>query len=784
MSRDKVKRIKSYETGAGALQLDCATTSGRSVKCKITDYGSGVLRFTFGEPEVHKMASLIEVPAEWDKQTPDVSEKDDKLNFSNQFFQVDLKKNPFRFHVSRVDNDGEIWAQVKDDFNVGGQRLVEPLTIERERQKTGSAVDSYSLGTDEKIFGFGEKFTKFDKVGQKITSWVTDAHGTGTSQSYMDVPFFVSNRGYGVFFNTTAKIVHEVGYPQASSASYRVQVNEPWLDYFLFYGPEPKEVLKKYTKLTGRPEVPPPWTFGLWMSRCYYDDGEELLEVARKLREEGISSDVMNFDARTWLKPGHQTNFEWDPDRYEDPEGVMNELEELGFKSCFWENPYVSDKTELFQEGKDSGYFLTDESGDVAKIKWIPEEYEDFPSTEPSGIVDFTDPEAREWWKHQHEAFIEMGADAFKTDFADMVPESAKSHAGITGDKLHNLYPLLFADTVFEALKDEGKEGVLWDRPGWAGIQKYPIKWGGDPQTTYRAMAQSLRGCLSAGLSGVSFWSHDIGGFYGDKPDPQLYIRWTQFGLLSSHARCHGTTPREPWEFGGRALEIFKKFNELRYRLLPYIYTEAHMAAENGLPLMRPLLLEYPNEPEAYNRDLEYLLGRDLLVAPIFREGGQRNVYLPDELWYDYWNETEYRGTTTIDCDVPLEEIPLFVRAGSILPLAPVKERVGDEMVRPERLAIYLGRDGERELINDDGSARFALRTSEEEIEFRFELLEGEPVRDLLKFRFHKVPEKPRKVILEGSDGSVYPDWTYDGGLNILALEIEISGSHVIRIVS
>ncbi len=339
-------------------------------------------------------------------------------------------------------------------------------------------------------------------------------------------------------------------------------------------------------------------------------------------------------------------------------------------------------------------------------------------------------------------------------------------------------------DTVFEALKDKGKEGVLWDRPGWAGIQKYPIKWGGDPQTTYRAMAQSLRGCLSAGLSGVSFWSHDIGGFYGEKPDPRLYIRWAQFGLLSSHSRCHGTTPREPWEFGDRALEIFKKFNELRYRLLPYIYTEAHLSAGSGLPLMRPLLLEYPGEPETYHRDLEYLLGRDLLVAPIFSEENRREVYLPGELWYDYWSGKEYPGGETIDYHAPLEELPLFVRAGSIIPYAPVEERVGDKMVRPEKLAVYPGRDGEKKLINDDGSARFALRTSEEEIEFRFELLEGEPVRDLLKFRFHKVSGKPRKVILEGSDGSEYPDWTYDGGQNILELEIKISGSHVIRIVS
>ncbi|MBS3787126.1 alpha-xylosidase [Candidatus Bipolaricaulota bacterium] len=782
--KDTIEKVDSWETRQKTLMIDCLTRSENIVKFRVKDFGDGVLRFTIGNTDYDKKFPIAKLSDDMEGLPLELIEKENALRLETASLKVEITKDPFRFCVlDRKKHDREIWAQMEDDLNVGGQRLVEPLSLHRENGSVRAISDSYSLANDEKIFGFGEKFTAFNKVGQRINSWVTDAHGTGTKQSYMEAPFFLSSLGYGIFFNTTAEMVHEVGFPEVSSGTYRVELKDARMDYFLFYGPEPKEILRKYTALTGRPEVPPAWTFGLWMSRCFYDDGEELLEVAQRLREEGIPCDVMNFDARTWLKPGHQTNFEWDPDRYNNPESLMEELDELGFKSCFWENPYVSDKTELFQEGKDSGYFLTDENGDVIKIKWIPEEYEDFPSTEPSGIVDFTNQDAREWWKKQHERLIQIGADAFKTDFGDMVPKRSNSKAGIKGDMLHNLYPILFVKTVFEALEDQGKEGVVWDRPGWSGIQKYPIKWGGDPQTTFRAMAQSLRGGLSAGLSGISFWSHDIGGFYGDKPDPRLYIRWAQFGLLSSHARCHGTTPREPWEFGDEALKIFKKFNELRYRLLPYIYSEAHKAAELGLPLMRPLLLEYPDEPQAYYADLQYLLGRDILVAPVFNREDRREVYLPNELWYDYWEDKEYKGEQSLESEVPLDEIPLFIRAGSIIPLAEVQERIGNEMVKPNHVNIYLGRDSSRDVVNDNGKVRFEVNESKEEILFQTEVLEGNPLQDRINLEFLHLPWKPNQVtcVGEGKDQREM-NWDYEKDRNALLVRAKTSSSAEVRI--
>ncbi|HEU4760058.1 MAG TPA: TIM-barrel domain-containing protein, partial [Dehalococcoidia bacterium] len=639
----------------------------------------------------------------------------------------------------RVETGGRaLLEQRPDDRQLLGP-LVLPTGYSKGADGRISFHESWSLEPDERLYGLGEQFGPFDKRGQRIVFWCRDPLGAVTTTiSYLNVPFLLSSRGYGLFVHHNSKIVYELGNPSPQSAAFRVE--DPWLDYFVVYGPSLKEIIGRYVELTGRPVVPPLWSFGVWYSRCMYRDRAQVEGIVERLRELGIPGDVVHLDP-LWLKERRKRtrdgcDFEWDEEAFPVPEGFVRWLRERGFKLSLWENPYVWEGTEMHREGVEKGYFAKANEGGLARPLDNPDE---------TALVDFTNPEAARWWQEKHRRYLRMGVAAFKTDYGEATPPDAVFADGRTGKQLHNLYPLLYNRSVFGVSAEErGEEAMVFARSGYAGSQRYPINWTGDAPCTWGGMAATLRAGLSLSLSGIPMWSHDIGGFWNpdgmQPPDATLYIRWAQFGLLSSHARFHGIRGREPWYYGDQAVEIVREFARLRYRLLPYIYSLAREAAESGLPVVRPLVLEYPQDPAAEAVDFEYLLGRDLLVAPVTNAEGRCVVYLPEGQWCDWWTGEVLRGPRHTRLTAPIERMPMYARLDSVLPLAPALDYVGQRPWEPLSLEVRLGSRAETRAwtpagdvtvtaSRDGDDVRVSVDGPSQEYEVRF--VEPERVRDV-----------------------------------------------------
>ncbi|MBB6350636.1 alpha-D-xyloside xylohydrolase [Nonomuraea muscovyensis] len=527
--------------------------------------------------------------------------------------------------------------------------------------------ESFAAPPDEAFAGFGESFAPLDKRGQRPLMWNFDAFGAESQRAYKNIPLYVSSRGYGVLVDSGAPT--EFDMCQSTHSVVQIVVPDDVLDYYVIAGPTPPEVLDRYNGLTSRPELPPKWAFGTWISSGFFVDTQErVLARARTIREKGIPCDVLHLDCY-WQTEGHWSDLRWDPDRFPDPGAMLAELDRMGFKVCLWMNPYVSHLSPAFREAAEAGYFLRTPGGEpyVADC-W----HGSYP---PCGIVDLTNPEAVAWFKDLLRPLLRQGVQTFKTDFAEGVPHDAVAANGMTGTDLHNVYTLLFNDAVAEVTHEVHGHSLVWARSSFLGGQRHSAQWGGDTYTSYAAMGSTLRGGLAHGLSGVPFWSHDAGGFTG-RPTDDLYVRWTQFGALSPLLRLHGTTSREPWEFPAVEEHAVAALR-LRYRLMPYLYSAAVEAARTGAPMMRALCVDYPGDPVAWQADLEYLLGRDLLVAPMTAPEGTRQVYLPHGEWVDYWTGEVLTGSRYVRVAKPLEQIPIFVRHGALIPVTTPGDTVG-----------------------------------------------------------------------------------------------------------
>ena len=522
--------------------------------------------------------------------------------------------------------------------------------VRRSSDFSRSVAAVFSLEPGEKLFGTGESFTRLDKRGQKLVLWANDANGVQTERMYKPIPFFLSSRGYGMFVHTSAPATFDMG--ASYSGSNALLLGDDELDLFVFLG-TPKEVLDEYTTLTGKAAMPPLWSFGFWMSRITYFSEDEVRAVAAKLRESRVPADVIHIDTG-WFENDWRCDYQFSKTRFRDPAKMIADLRRDGFHVSLWQLPYFVPNNTLFPEILEKGLAVLDGKGGLP--------YED-------AVLDFSNPAAVVWYQEKIAGLLRLGVGAIKVDFGEAAPLNGVYASGRTGFYEHNLYPLRYNRAVAEITKQVTGESIMWARSAWAGSQRYPLHWGGDAGNLDNAMLCTLRGGLSLGLSGFSFWSHDIGGFTAKTPE-ELYRRWLPFGMLTSHSRAHGTPPKEPWEYGQSFTEAFRRAAEMKYRLMPYVYAQAKDSSDRGLPMLRALFVEYPEDPGSWTVEDEYLFGSDILVAPLFEAGTSgRAVYLPPGGWIDYQTGREYSGGWQ---RIEAGDIPavILVRDGSAIPHA------------------------------------------------------------------------------------------------------------------
>ena len=522
-------------------------------------------------------------------------------------------------------------------------------------------TDQLDLSVGECIYGLGERFTPFVKNGQVVEMWNGDG-GTASELAYKNVPFYLSNRGYGVFVDSPSDVKYEVGSENVERVEFAVE--DERLRYYIFAGPTPKDALEKYTCLTGRPALPPAWSFGLWLSTSFTTEYDEKTTTSfiQGMADRDIPLHVFHFDC-FWMKGYQWCDFTWDADTFPDPEALLKKYHERGLRVCVWINPYIGQNSPLFDEGMAAGYLLRMEDGTV----WQTDMWQ-----AGLGIVDFTNPDAVKWYQSKLQKLIDMGVDAFKTDFGERIPvRSIRYHDGSDSLKMHNYFTHLYNKAVFELLeKNRGKgEATLFARSATAGGQQFPVHWGGDNSAHYVSMAETLRAGLSLAASGFGFWSHDISGFELTAP-AHVYKRWCQFGMLSSHSRLHGNQSyRVPWLFDDEACEVLSRFAKIKCRLMPYLYTKAVEAHETGAPVLRPMFMEFPGDPACDYLDRQYMLGDSLLVAPVFEEDGTVDFYLPEGTWTHLLDGHQLTGGKWYREKYDFFSLPLFLRQDCILPV-------------------------------------------------------------------------------------------------------------------
>ena len=588
-----------------------------------------------------------------------IEENEEFLIYQSGETKAVVDKRPGSWGIRFLDGDRELTG-------TGFRNMANIRNNETGRTYT---VEALAIDVDESIYGLGERFTPFVKNGQVVEMWNEDG-GTSSEIAYKNIPFYITNKGYGILVDNEGDVSFEVASEKVERVQFSVEGER--LDYYVINGRTPKGTIEKYTELTGKPALPPAWSFGLWLTTSFTTDYDEATagSFIQGMADRDIPLHVFHFDCY-WMEAFEWCNFTWDPATFPDPAGMLKRYHDRGLKICVWINPYIGQKSPLFREGMEQGFLLKKRNGDV----WQTDMWQ-----AGMGLVDFTNPDAVLWYQGKLKALLDMGVDCFKTDFGERIPVRDIAWAdGSDPVKMHNYYPYLYNRAVFELLERERGEGeaVLFARSATVGGQKFPVHWGGDCSATYPSMAETLRSGLSLSCAGFGFWSHDISGFESTAP-ADIYKRWCQFGLLSSHSRLHGSSSyRVPWLFDEEACDVLRKFVKLKCSLMPYLYRQAVLSHEHGTPMLRPMFVEFPEDRSCETLDRQYMLGDSLLAAPIFKSSGEVEYYVPEGRWYNILTEEEVAGGKWHKESYDYFHMPLLLKPNTIL-------AVGAEDSRPD----------------------------------------------------------------------------------------------------
>lgn len=676
----------------GELRPVIDTRFGRehfSAFLRIEVYQHGIFRLLAGEGNIereHHTVMLEGVPP-LRHESYTVKEEEDILWIQTKTCRGAVNLADFSFEI--YDGNGrKIYRQENNDRVLDFTYESFPFGyVENPEIGEKIAVCTSRMEHDENYFGFGEQYSPVNKKMQEVDVFITDPLSVGSPRTYVALPFYFSTKGYGMYVNTHYRSKFFMGNRSNRSVSCHIY-GEDILDIFYIAGREPKEILKAYTDITGKSPMVPRWSFGLWMSRCSYRTQEEVLSVAEELRERDIPCDVMNIDT-DWFEVPWACDWKFGRQNFPHPETMIKKLEEMGIKLCLWQKPYITAE------------YLPKLLEELDKKGWIPHNSQD-KIARANPVIDLSNPECVRWYKEQLASLHRMGVKVIKTDMGEGVPAEG-NYFGYSGEEIRNIYTYLYSRAAYEAACEAGCEPILWGRSTYAGGQKYPLHWAGDPFTDFDGLRYSIRSGLSMGMSGFTYWSHDIGGFLG-RPTEQVYIRWMQAGMFCSHARCHGAdNPREPWTFGERAERIFRKYDKLRYRLFPYIYSMAYARSKEGLPIMEHLYLSNPGDRNCLSIEDEWMFGDAFLVAPILSADDSREVYFPEGIWYHCFSGEVCRGGQYRGVKMDLEDMPLYVRAGSLVPMGQDRSYIASKEQEHLTLLVYEMEEGQSHTLYYDG---------------------------------------------------------------------------------
>lgn len=553
-----------------------------------------------------------------------------------------------------------------------------PLGYCKTEGKNDRATLSFECKLNECFAGTGERFEKMDLSGQTFFLKNQDGQGVNNRRTYKNIPFYLSSRMYGVFYHTTAH--SKLSLAGVSTRSVEFMSDQALIDAFIIGGDTVEEILRGYRDLTGYPSMPPLWSFGIWMSRMTYFSADEVNGICDRLRKEHYPCDVIHLDTG-WFKTDWLCEWKFNEERFPDPKKFVQDLLKKGFKVSLWQLPYIAEDAEQIDEARKNNY--------ICKLtKQQDSEGSNFSALDYAGTIDFTSEKATEWYKGLLKRLLDMGVKCIKTDFGENIHMDA-IYENMSPELLNNLYALLYQKAAYEITKDVTGDGIVWARAAWAGCQRYPLHWGGDSCSSWDGLAGSLRGGLHFGLSGFAFWSHDVPGFHtlpnfmNSVVQDDVYMRWTQFGVFSSHIRYHGTNKREPWYYPNIA-PMVKRWWKLRYKLIPYILRESEKATHSGSTIVQALIFHHPEDNNCWHIDDEYYFGDDFLVAPVMSSDNCRDIYLPEGEWVEFFTGDRFSvsdgGKWLKDIETPLDRMPVFVRKGAVIPVYPEDVDSTDDM--------------------------------------------------------------------------------------------------------